>query len=90
MAYEYKGSTAIISGLIQENNADFPIARASDIVVDDGTDNGIRLDEYLQNMGGGSGSGLPDYTEADNGKFLQIVDGLPEWVLIEDGDEVEY
>lgn len=47
MAYEYKGSTAIISGLIQENNADFPIARAADIVMGDGT----RLQEYLDNGG---------------------------------------
>lgn len=37
-----------------------------------------------------STEGLPSYTEADNGKFLQIVDGSPAWVLIEDGDEVEY
>lgn len=36
------------------------------------------------------GSGLPPYTDADNGKFLQLVDGSPSWVLIEDGDEVEY
>lgn len=38
----------------------------------------------------GGGSGLPDYTDADNGKFLRLVDGEPTWVLIEDGDEVEY
>lgn len=84
MAFEYKGSTALTSGLIQENNADFPIARACDIVMDDGT----RLDKHLDNMD--SGSGLPDYTDADNGKFLRLVDGEPTWVLIEDGDEVEY
>lgn len=44
-------------------------------------------------ISGGSdsgGSGLPPYTDADNGKFLRIVDGEPTWVLIEDGDEVEY
>jgi hypothetical protein len=42
-----------------------------------------------RNMGGSSG-GLPDYTDADNGKFLQLVDGSPSWVLIEDGNGVEY
>lgn len=38
----------------------------------------------------GVSSGLPPYTDADNGKFLRLVDGEPTWVLIEDGDEVEY
>lgn len=38
----------------------------------------------------GGGSGLPPYTDADNGKFLRLVDGEPTWVLIEDGNGVRY
>jgi hypothetical protein len=44
-------------------------------------------------ISGGSdsgGSGLPPYTDADNGKFLRLVDGEPTWVLIEDGNGVRY
>lgn len=37
-----------------------------------------------------SNGGLPPYTEADNGKFLRLVDGSPAWVLIEDGNGVRY
>lgn len=37
-----------------------------------------------------STEGLPSYTEDDNGKFLQLVDGSPAWVLIEDGNGVRY
>ena len=85
MGYEnYSGSTSVISGLIQENNRDFPIARAKDIAMSDGT----RLEDYLANMGGGSG--LPDYTEADNGKFLRLVDGSPAWVAIPNAEEAEF
>lgn len=87
MAYEYKGSTALTSGLIQENNADFPIARANDIVMSDGT----RLEDYLDNGGGGDDSGgLPPYTDADNGKFLQIVGGSPSWVAIPNAEEAVF
>ena len=38
----------------------------------------------------GVSSGLPPYTDADNGKFLRLVDGEPTWVLIEDGNGVRY
>lgn len=86
MGYEkYQGGTQVISGLIQENNRGFPILRACDIVMPDNS----RLDEYLDNFEVG-GTGLPDYTDADNGKFLQLVDGSPSWVLIEDGNGVRY
>lgn len=82
MGYEkYQGGTQVISGLIQENNRGFPILRACDVLMPDGS----RLDE--NELGG---SGLPDYTDADNGKFLRLVDGEPTWVLIEDGNGVEY
>ena len=33
---------------------------------------------------------LPSYTEADNGKFLQIVDGVPTWVSIENAEGVSF
>lgn len=49
----------------------------------------VKGSPYLEEEGGG-GSGLPDYTDADNGKFLRLVDGEPTWVLIEDGNGVEY
>ena len=49
---------------------------------------GKSLADYI-NAGGG-GLGLPDYTEADDGKFLQLVGGSPAWVLIEDGNGVKY
>lgn len=32
--------------------------------------------------GGSGGSGVPDCTAADNGKFLQVVDGKPAWVAL--------
>lgn len=35
-------------------------------------------------------SGLPTHSTANNGQFLSIVNGVPAWVTIEDGDEVSY
>lgn len=82
MGYEnYRGGTQVISGLIQENNRDFPIVRACDVLMPDGS----RLDE--NELGG---SGLPDYTDADNGKFLRLVDGEPTWVLIPNAEETRF
>lgn len=52
-----------------------------------------RIEIYLQNLidhiekidngsgGGGSGTGLPPVTESDNGKFLQVADGV--WVAVD-------
>jgi hypothetical protein len=44
-------------------------------------------------ISGGSdsgGSGLPPYTDADNGKFLRLVDGEPTWVLIPNAEETRF
>lgn len=55
----YKGSVDLISGLRPQNNGDFPLMQAHDIVVDE---SGTRLDEKLKNIGtsgsGGSGSSV--------------------------------
>lgn len=61
------------------------LMKADDIQVADGKS----LAEYIDE-GGGGGSGLPDYTEADNGKFLQIVDGSPAWVAITNAEEASF
>lgn len=47
-------------------------------------------DNNIVRISASGGSGLPDYTDADNDKFLKLVDGAPTWVAIEDGDEVAY
>ena len=82
----YEKGTAVGSSLYAKSN--FFLVDADDVRVDEDKS----LAEYITEGGGGgnTGSGLPDYTDADNGKFLQLVDGSPSWVLIEDGDEVEY
>lgn len=36
------------------------------------------------------GSGLPEYTEADEGKFLRIVGGSPTWQAVVNGEEVKF
>lgn len=33
---------------------------------------------------------LPDYSTANNDQFLKIVNGIPTWVTMDDGDEVSY
>lgn len=40
--------------------------------------------------GGSSDSSFPSPTAADNGKVLQVVNGSPQWVVIENGNEVAY
>lgn len=67
-----------------------PIKAGNNITIVADTDNGCFV---INATGGGSGDGgncLPEYTEDDNDKFLKLVDGVPAWVAIEDGDEVEY
>ena len=34
--------------------------------------------------------GLPDYTSADEGKILKIVNGIPTWVSVTTAEEVSY
>ena len=65
-----------------------PIKAGNNITIDTDTENRC----FVINATGGSSGGncLPDYTEADNDKFLKLVDGEPAWVAIEDGDEVAY
>ena len=82
---EFKPVTRIAGALAPSGSGKFPVARACDILMPDNS----RLDDYLDNFEVG-GTGLPPYTDADNGKFLRLVDGEPTWVRIEDGDEVEY
>jgi hypothetical protein len=80
MAYEnYTGSIQMGAGMIPKQ--DFPLVRACDVLMTDGS----RLDE--NELGG---SGLPDYTDADNGKFLRLVDGEPTWVLIPNAEETRF
>lgn len=38
----------------------------------------------------GSGSGLPEYTEADEGKFMRIINGAPVWSAVINGEEVKF
>jgi len=45
--------------------------------------------EYLWTAVGG-GSGLPEHTAADEGKFLRIVGGSPAWVALINGEEVKF
>lgn len=34
--------------------------------------------------------GIPDYTSADEGKFLRIVNGVPAWVSIPNAEEANF
>ena len=78
---EFKPVIRLGGAIAPSGSGKFAIVRACDVLMPDGS----RLD--ANELGG---SGLPDYTDADNGKFLQLVNGSPSWVLIEDGDEEEY
>lgn len=63
----YKGSIDLISGLRAKNNGDFPLMEAHDILVDE---SGTRLDEKLESMGEGGGTGGGSYVleiNADSG-----------------------
>lgn len=52
---------------------------------------GKSLAEYIEEGGGGSGgSGLPDYTSDDEGKFLRIEGGEPVWVAIPNAEEAKF
>jgi hypothetical protein len=84
--YQTEGAMEMAAS-IKPMSGGYYLATAEDIYIGD---NKSLADYIAAGGGGGGGSGLPDYTEADNGKFLQIVGGSPAWVLIEDGDEVEY
>ena len=37
-----------------------------------------------------SASSIPEHTTADNGKFLSIVDDVPTWTAVLNGEEVEF
>lgn len=39
---------------------------------------------------GSGGGGLPEYTEADEGKVLRIVNGKPVWSTVINGEEVKF
>lgn len=58
----------------------FPRTKTSAIT----NDEGIELDTLLENAGI-----VPAPTIEDNGKFLQVVDGMVSWVDIEDAEGVE-
>ena len=68
----FKGSVPISSGLCGIGSRDYPLVQAHDIQVDE---DGTRLDEVLGNGGGG----LPEVTDADNGKVLTAENGAPVW-----------
>lgn len=81
---EFTPVIRLAGALAPSGSGTFPVARACDIMMPDNS----RLDEYLKNFSGGSG--LPPYTDADNGKFLRIVDGEPTWVLIPNAEETRF
>lgn len=58
----------------------FPAVDAEDVLMPDGT----RLSEF------DPGSGLPEVTTADNGKVLQVVDGVAQYVEVKDSAVATY
>lgn len=52
----------------------------------------VKGSPYLEAEGtsGDDSGGLPPYTEADNGKFLQVVNGSPAWVAIPNAEEESF
>ena len=78
----YEKGTAVGSSLYAKSN--FFLVDAEDVRVDEDKS----LAEYIAE--GGGGSGLPDYTEADNDKFLRIENGEPKWVLIPNAEESKF
>ena len=80
----YKGAVKIAGRM--SPSGDYPLMQACDIQIDE---EGNTLEDYLKRADTGEG-GLPPYTDADKGKFLQLTANGPSWVTIEDGDEEEY
>ena len=82
----YKGSITLGAGLIPNNpDVNHILIQSWNVQINE---EGNTLYDYIEE--GGGGSGLPEYTAADNDKFLRIVNGEPKWVAIEDGDGVAY
>ncbi len=71
-------------------SGDFALIDAEDVLMPDGK----RLSEFESNSGtgssGGSGSGLPDVTTADNGKIMQVVDGAWKVLALADSAVATY
>lgn len=65
---ENKYGLELVSGLAPKNGGEFPLIKAKDVEMPDGT----RLSEF---KGGGNVTGLPAVTTADNGKTLKVVGG---------------
>lgn len=44
-------------------------------------DEGLVLNVSIEGSGppGPRGEGVPEYSEADNGKYLRVMDGAPQW-----------
>ena len=82
--YQTEGAMEMAAS-IKPMSGGYYLATAEDIYIGDNKS----LAEYIA-AGGGGGSGLPDYTEADNGKFLRIVEGQPSWVTIPNAEEAEF
>ena len=75
---EYKGSVELISGITPKNGGKFALVHAKDVQMNDGT----RLSELtIPNQ---TSSLLPDVTEADNEKILQVKNGKWEAAVISD------
>lgn len=62
MAEEYTGTVEVIAGFIPANNQTFPLMRAQDVLMDDGT----RLNNFKP---------LPEVTEENNGQVLKVING---------------
>lgn len=84
--YQTEGAMEMAAS-IKPMSGGYYLATAEDIYIGD---NKSLADYIAAGGGGGGGSGLPDYTEADNGKFLQIVDGSPSWVAIPNAEEAVF
>lgn len=61
-------------------DGNFHAVEAADVLMTDGT----RLSEF------NPGSGLPDSSEADNGKVLQIVNGAAQYVEVKNSSVATY
>lgn len=75
---ENKYGVELISGITPKNNGTFPLVHSRDVEMPDGT----RLSELtIPNQ---TSSLLPDVTEADNEKILQVKNGKWEAAVISD------
>ncbi len=67
-----------------------PRGRYLGVGLEDGTTALVLIQDLARELGIDKILGLPEYTEADEGKFMRIINGAPVWSAVINGEEVKF